>query len=100
MVVTDDLRCANVYASYYIGQMSATGMMVATEKWDNELSWRLPLYIQVCVHALPLLHLLIDWCSGSVSLQASTCSSYSSAQNRESPFGLSFARKSPADRSW
>ncbi|TEB39855.1 general substrate transporter [Coprinellus micaceus] len=35
---------------YYIGQMSATGMMVATEKWDNELSWRLPLYIQ-CVPA-------------------------------------------------
>ncbi|KAF6757384.1 general substrate transporter [Ephemerocybe angulata] len=31
---------------YYVGQMTATGMMVATNKWQNELSWRLPLYIQ------------------------------------------------------
>jgi len=32
---------------YYIGQMAATGMMVATGKWSNsEYSWRLPLYIQ------------------------------------------------------
>ncbi|CCO31370.1 Lactose permease [Rhizoctonia solani AG-1 IB] len=32
---------------YYVGQMTATGMMVATGRWTgNELSWRLPLYIQ------------------------------------------------------
>ncbi|ELU42263.1 sugar [Rhizoctonia solani AG-1 IA] len=32
---------------YYIGQMSATGMMVATGRWTgNQLAWRLPLYIQ------------------------------------------------------
>ena len=35
-------------SSYYIGQMSATGMMIATGKWASEKSWRLPLYIQVC----------------------------------------------------
>ncbi|KAL0578632.1 hypothetical protein V5O48_003375 [Marasmius crinis-equi] len=32
---------------YYVGQMAASGMMVATNKWNNDLSWRLPLYIQV-----------------------------------------------------
>ncbi|EEB97664.1 hypothetical protein MPER_02975, partial [Moniliophthora perniciosa FA553] len=26
--------------------MSASGMMVATNLWPNEMSWRLPLYIQ------------------------------------------------------
>ncbi|KAG2010209.1 hexose transporter [Coprinopsis cinerea AmutBmut pab1-1] len=31
---------------YYVGQMSATGMMVPTGRWQNDLSWRLPLYIQ------------------------------------------------------
>ncbi|CCO34786.1 Lactose permease [Rhizoctonia solani AG-1 IB] len=32
---------------YYIGQVSATGMMVATGRWTgNGLAWRLPLYIQ------------------------------------------------------
>ena len=31
---------------YYIGQIAATGMMVPTGRWHNELSWRLPLYIQ------------------------------------------------------
>jgi hypothetical protein len=48
----------HVWYSYYIGQMSATGMMVATEKWDNELSWRLPLYIQVCF--IPFTHPLAE----------------------------------------
>lgn len=33
--------------SYYVGQMSATGMMIATGKYQNNWSWRLPLYIQV-----------------------------------------------------
>ncbi|GAB1520816.1 hypothetical protein RhiTH_003904 [Rhizoctonia solani] len=31
---------------YYVGSMTATGMMVSTGRWSNELSWRLPLYIQ------------------------------------------------------
>lgn len=35
---------------YYVGQMTATGMMVATGNWQNDLSWRLPLYVQ-CVPA-------------------------------------------------
>ncbi|KAK7056820.1 hypothetical protein VNI00_002537 [Paramarasmius palmivorus] len=37
---------------YYIGQMTASGMMVATNRWPNELSWRLPLYIQVVPAAI------------------------------------------------
>ncbi|KAF8158376.1 general substrate transporter [Crassisporium funariophilum] len=32
---------------YYVGQMTATGMMVATGRFQSEMSWRLPLYIQV-----------------------------------------------------
>ncbi|KAG8683726.1 hypothetical protein FRC08_014110 [Ceratobasidium sp. 394] len=31
---------------YYVGQMTATGMMVSTGRWSSELSWRLPLWIQ------------------------------------------------------
>ncbi|KAG9103833.1 hypothetical protein FRC06_007645 [Ceratobasidium sp. 370] len=31
---------------YYVGQMTATGMMVSTGRWSHELSWRLPLWIQ------------------------------------------------------
>ncbi|TFK27739.1 general substrate transporter [Coprinopsis marcescibilis] len=37
---------------YYVGQMSATGMMVPTGRWNNDLAWRLPLYIQVVPAAL------------------------------------------------
>ncbi|KAF9468534.1 general substrate transporter [Collybia nuda] len=37
---------------YYVGQMSATGMMVSTGSFQSELSWRLPLYIQVVPAAL------------------------------------------------
>ncbi|KAL1674122.1 general substrate transporter [Schizophyllum commune] len=40
---------------YYIGQMAATGMMVATGRWDSELAWRLPLYIQMVPAALNFL---------------------------------------------
>ncbi|KIY45579.1 general substrate transporter [Fistulina hepatica ATCC 64428] len=40
---------------YYVGQTTATGMMVATNKWDSELSWRLPLYAQVIPAALNFL---------------------------------------------
>ncbi|KAF8957290.1 general substrate transporter [Flammula alnicola] len=32
---------------YYVGQITATGMMVATGKFQSEMSWRLPLYIQL-----------------------------------------------------
>jgi hypothetical protein len=33
--------------SFYVGQITATGMMVSTGRWKGELSWRLPLWIQV-----------------------------------------------------
>lgn len=38
--------------SYDVGQVAATGMMVATQKWPNEWSWRLPLLIQVEAYLL------------------------------------------------
>jgi len=37
---------------YYVGQITATGMMVATGRFQNEMSWRLPLYIQLIPAAL------------------------------------------------
>ncbi|KDR82784.1 hypothetical protein GALMADRAFT_151830 [Galerina marginata CBS 339.88] len=37
---------------YYIGQMAATGMMVSTGNFQSDLSWRLPLYIQVVPAAI------------------------------------------------
>ncbi|KAF7422604.1 hypothetical protein PC9H_010760 [Pleurotus ostreatus] len=37
---------------FYVGQISATGMMVATGRFDSDWSWRLPLYIQVVPAAL------------------------------------------------
>ncbi|KAK7469204.1 hypothetical protein VKT23_003694 [Stygiomarasmius scandens] len=40
---------------YYIGQMAASGMMVATGKFNSDNSWRLPLYIQVVPAALNVL---------------------------------------------
>ncbi|KAF9267447.1 general substrate transporter [Marasmius fiardii PR-910] len=40
---------------YYVGQMAASGMMVATNKWNNDMAWRLPLYIQVVPAALNVL---------------------------------------------
>ncbi|KAF8073785.1 general substrate transporter [Lyophyllum atratum] len=40
---------------YYVGQMSATGMMVATGKFQSEMSWRLPLYIQLVPAAINVL---------------------------------------------
>jgi hypothetical protein len=33
--------------SYYVGQITATGMMIRTQTFENEWSWRLPLLIQV-----------------------------------------------------
>ncbi|PFH53982.1 hypothetical protein AMATHDRAFT_72998 [Amanita thiersii Skay4041] len=44
---------------YYVGQMTATGMMVATGRWQNEWSWRLPLYIQVVPAALNVLFIFL-----------------------------------------
>ncbi|RDB18019.1 Lactose permease [Hypsizygus marmoreus] len=44
---------------YYVGQMSATGMMVATGRWQNQMSWRLPLYIQVVPAALNVLFIFL-----------------------------------------
>lgn len=44
---------------YYVGQMTATGMMVSTGKWDSELSWRLPLYIQVVPAGLNVLFIFL-----------------------------------------
>ncbi|KAI0044397.1 general substrate transporter [Auriscalpium vulgare] len=32
---------------YYVGQMTATGMMVSTGKYTDNLSWRLPLFVQI-----------------------------------------------------
>ncbi|KZT33244.1 general substrate transporter [Sistotremastrum suecicum HHB10207 ss-3] len=32
---------------YYVGQISATGMMVSTGKYENDWSWRLPLFVQL-----------------------------------------------------
>ncbi|KAI0320169.1 general substrate transporter [Amylostereum chailletii] len=40
---------------FYVGQMAATGMMVSTGKWSSNLSWRLPLYIQVIPASLNVL---------------------------------------------
>ncbi|KAF4577145.1 major facilitator superfamily protein [Pleurotus pulmonarius] len=37
---------------FYVGQISATGMMVATGRFNSDWSWRLPLYIQVVPAAL------------------------------------------------
>ncbi|KAJ2919200.1 hypothetical protein MD484_g1231, partial [Candolleomyces efflorescens] len=44
---------------YYIGQMSATGMMVATGEWQNDLSWRLPLYIQTVPAGINVLFIFL-----------------------------------------
>ncbi|KAF9533254.1 general substrate transporter [Crepidotus variabilis] len=40
---------------FYVGQMTATGMMVATGRWASEMSWRLPLYVQVVPAAINVL---------------------------------------------
>lgn len=45
LVYSQAQRCS--YISYYVGQIAATGMMVPTGRWQNEMSWRLPLWIQV-----------------------------------------------------
>ncbi|KAF5382700.1 hypothetical protein D9615_002928 [Tricholomella constricta] len=44
---------------YYVGQMSATGMMVATGRFKSELSWRLPLYVQLVPAALNVLFIFL-----------------------------------------
>ncbi|KAJ7935620.1 general substrate transporter [Mycena leptocephala] len=40
---------------YYVGQMTATGMMVSTGNFQSEWSWRLPLFVQVVPAALNFL---------------------------------------------
>ncbi|KAJ7175837.1 general substrate transporter [Mycena filopes] len=40
---------------YYVGQTTATGMMVATEAYSTNWSWRLPLLIQIVPAGLNLL---------------------------------------------
>ncbi|KAJ7863141.1 general substrate transporter [Mycena olivaceomarginata] len=40
---------------YYVGQMTATGMMVSTGNFSSEWSWRLPLFVQVVPAALNFL---------------------------------------------
>ncbi|KAF8229684.1 general substrate transporter [Tricholoma matsutake] len=40
---------------YYVGQIAATGMMVPTGRWQSELSWRLPLWIQIVPASLNVL---------------------------------------------
>ncbi|PPR07805.1 hypothetical protein CVT26_014990 [Gymnopilus dilepis] len=37
---------------YYVGQITATGMMVSTGNFASDLSWRLPLYIQLVPAAI------------------------------------------------
>ncbi|KAF9013519.1 general substrate transporter [Cyathus striatus] len=44
---------------YYVGQISATGMMVSTGRWSNDWSWRLPLYIQVIPAALNVIFVFL-----------------------------------------
>ncbi|KAF8655480.1 hypothetical protein AX16_003038 [Volvariella volvacea WC 439] len=44
---------------YYVGQMSATGMMVATGKFASEMSWRLPLYIQAVPAGINVLFIFL-----------------------------------------
>jgi len=44
---------------YYVGQMTATGMMVATGKFQSEMSWRLPLYIQLVPAAFNLIFIFL-----------------------------------------
>ncbi|KAJ7670227.1 general substrate transporter [Mycena rosella] len=40
---------------YYVGQMVATGMMVSTQSFASNWSWRLPLFVQVVPAALNFL---------------------------------------------
>jgi len=40
---------------YYVGQMTATGMMVATQKYSSDWSWRLPLFVQMVPAGLNIL---------------------------------------------
>lgn len=44
---------------YYVGQMAATGMMVPTGRWQNDLSWRLPLYIQAVPAGINVLFIML-----------------------------------------
>ncbi|KAJ8691523.1 hypothetical protein PTI98_011086 [Pleurotus ostreatus] len=60
--------CAGASANFYVGQISATGMMVATGRFDSDWSWRLPLYIQVVPAALNVI--FVFFCPESVGKEA------------------------------
>ncbi|KAJ6584954.1 general substrate transporter [Mycena capillaripes] len=40
---------------YYVGQMTATGMMVSTGNYNSDWAWRLPMFVQVVPAALNVL---------------------------------------------
>eukprot|EP00753_Platysulcus_tardus_P013280 PLAT3653.1.p1 GENE.PLAT3653.1~~PLAT3653.1.p1 ORF type:complete len:549 (-),score=-167.96 PLAT3653.1:152-1735(-) len=44
---------------YYVGQMTATGMMVATGKYRSEWAWRLPLFVQIVPAALNVIFVFL-----------------------------------------
>ncbi|KAI0061709.1 general substrate transporter [Artomyces pyxidatus] len=44
---------------YYVGQMTATGMMVSTGNYNNNLSWRLPLFVQIVPAALNVIFVFL-----------------------------------------
>ncbi|KAJ7250892.1 general substrate transporter [Mycena haematopus] len=44
---------------YYVGQMTATGMMVSTGNYSTNWSWRLPLFVQVVPAALNVLFIFL-----------------------------------------
>ncbi|KAH7100776.1 general substrate transporter [Auriculariales sp. MPI-PUGE-AT-0066] len=44
---------------YYVGQLTASGMMISTQKWNNNLAWRLPLWVQVVMPAINVAFVLL-----------------------------------------
>lgn len=44
---------------YYVGQMTATGMMVSTGKFSSDWSWRLPLFIQIVPASLNIIFVFL-----------------------------------------
>jgi len=44
---------------FYVGQITATGMMVSTGKWNSDWSWRVPLFIQVVPASLNVLFVFL-----------------------------------------
>ncbi|KAF8807122.1 general substrate transporter [Phlegmacium glaucopus] len=44
---------------FYVGQITATGMMISTGKFQNQWSWRLPLYVQVVPASINLIFVFL-----------------------------------------